>query len=348
MMRVALVLVLLLPASLSAQSRLGSTSDIAAIRAHRSGADVRWENKVGRALSELAILSIAREHDQPYEWSLHEMEAIAVGLDPAVIDVVRNRRPLTGIGDKEMTIIELAREIGAHRVTPETYSRALTTFTEPVLVDIVSLMGNYSATATRLSAVNQQLPPGWKQFLPLPFTPPADIRPDSRSRLTLMRTAAPAAAMPPPLYSRGMAPEGTGPQQIARHAGGLPSLRASQGQALIDIAGLVTAHAHHQQFDWTMTEMAARKDGVPASTIDIIRGGKPTAGLGEKDATVIEFGRQLFGRHYVEADLYARALRLFGERDLVDLVGVMAQHADEDTLLTAFDQAVPAGQARLP
>jgi hypothetical protein len=96
-----------------------------------------------------------------------------------------------------------------------------------------------------------------------------------------------------------------------------------------------------------MTEMAAQKDGVPAATIDIIRTRKPTTGLGEKEATVIEFGRQLFGKHYVEADLYARAVRLFGERDLVDLVGVMAQHADEATLLIAFDQRLPAGQQAL-
>ena len=347
MKRLVLVLALLLPASLSAESRLGATENLAAIRSHRSGADVRWENKVGRPLSELAILSVAREHDQPYEWSLHEMEAIAVGLDPAVIDIVRNRKPLAGIGDKEATIIEVAREISAHRLTPETYSRAVTTFGERVFVDIVTLMGNYSATATRLSAVNQQLPPGWKQFLPLPFTPPADIHPDSRSRLTLIRTPTPTATMPPALYSRNMAPEGTGPQQIARHSGGLPSLEASQGRALIDIAALVSARAHDQQYDWTMTEMAARKDGVPAATIDMIRTGKATTGLGDKEATVIDFGRQLFGKHFVDADLYARALELFGERDLVDLVGVMAQHADDAAVLTAFDQQLPAGQASL-
>src|SRR5689334_6189261 len=73
MMRASLILALaLLPASLSAQSRLGPTDGAAAIRSHRSGVDVRWENKVSRALSELAILATAREHDQPYEWSLHE------------------------------------------------------------------------------------------------------------------------------------------------------------------------------------------------------------------------------------------------------------------------------------
>ena len=344
MKHVVLILALLLPASLSAQSRLGSTDGAAAIRSHRSGVDVRWENKVGRALSELAILATAREHDQPYEWSLHEMEAIAVGLDPAVIEVVRNRKPLAGLPDKETTVIALAREIAAHRVTSETYSRALNTFGETTLVDVVSLMGGYAATATRLTAVNQQMPPGWKQFLPLPFTPPSDIHPDSRSRLPLIRTPAPAAANAPALYSRQLAPEGTGPGQIGRHGGGLKSLEASVGRPLIDVAALVTARAHNQLYDWTMTELAAQRDGVPSAVVDVIRTNKPATGIGEKETVVIEFGRELFGRHYVTADTYARALKVFGERDLIDLVGVMAQHADDAALLTAFDQQLPAGQ----
>src|SRR6266702_1858676 len=97
-MRASLILALLSVTSLSAQSRLGSTDEVTALRLHRSGVDVRWSSPVGRALTELAIISTAREHDQPYEWSLHEMEAIAVGLDPAVIDVVRHRKPLSVIG----------------------------------------------------------------------------------------------------------------------------------------------------------------------------------------------------------------------------------------------------------
>src|SRR5262249_11232796 len=241
------------------------------IRLHGSQGNVRFQSSVGRDLTELAILATAREHDQPYEWSLHEMEAIAVGLDPAIIDVVRNHKPLAGIPDKEATIIELAREIAAHRVTSETYSRALTTFGETTLVDIVSLRGGYAATATRLSAVNQQMPPGWKQFLPLPFTPPADVHADSRSRLALIRTPAPAPAMPRALYSRQLAPEGTGPGQIGRHGGGLKSLEASVGRALIDVAALVAARAHNQQYDWTITELAAQRDGVSSAVVDVIR-----------------------------------------------------------------------------
>ena len=153
--------------------------------------------------------------------------------------------------------------------------------------------------------------------------------------------------MPPPLYSRGMAPEGTGPAQIARHAGGLASLEASVGRPLIDVAALVAARAHDQQYDWTTTEVAAQKDAVSAATIDAIGNRKPTTGLGEKEAVVIDFGRELFSRHYVSAELYARALRILGERNVVDLVGVFAQHADDDALLTVFEQQLPAGQKPL-
>ena len=150
----------------------GSPQAVAAIRLHRSGVIVRWESPLGRALTELAILVSAREHDQPYEWSLHEMEGLAVGLDPAVIDLVRYRRPLTGLGEKESIIIEVGREIfGTHKLSSETYARALNILGKSNLVDIVDLIGSYTATGTRLTAVNQQMPPGWKQFLPLPFTP---------------------------------------------------------------------------------------------------------------------------------------------------------------------------------
>ena len=78
----------------------GVPQGVAAIKLHASGVDVRWASPLGRRLTELAIVAAARECDQPYEWSLHEMEAVAVGLDPAVIDLVRHHKPLTGVGER--------------------------------------------------------------------------------------------------------------------------------------------------------------------------------------------------------------------------------------------------------
>ncbi len=319
---------------------------VAAIRLHASGVDVRWVSPLGRQLTELAILVSAREHDQPYEWSLHEMEALAVGLDASVIDVVRHRRAVAGLAAKQAIVIDIGREIfGRHALGSDTYARALSILGKTDLVDIVSLMGNYAATATRLTAVNQQMPPTWKQLLPLPFTAPDDIHADSRSRLPYVK--AQAQATPGPLYSRGLAPEGTGPGHIGRHGSGMKLLEAGVGKRLMALAVLVTAREHHHQYHWTMSEIAARREGLDAGVIDVVRHGTPLSGLPEKDAAMIQFGRELFGNHTVSANTYARALKIFGERDLVDLVDLMARQVADVTLLTAFDQHLPAGQQPL-
>ena len=330
------------------QFKGGPLGGAAAIRLHGSQGNVRYQSSVGRDLTELAILTTAREHDQPYEWSLHEMEAIAVGLDPAVIDVVRHRKPLPGIGEKESAIVQAGREIfGKHKLSSETYARVLKLFGERDLVDLVDLMGNYAGTSARLTVFNQHMPPGWKQFLPLPFTPPDDIHPDSRSRLPLIQRPTPASATPAALYSRPLAPEGTGPAHIRRHGAGLKSLEASVGRRLMELAILVTAREHDLQYEWTMTEPAALKDGLEPAIIDLVRLRKPVTGLAEKDAALIELGREVFRKHLVSAETYARALKAFGERDLVDMVDFMAQHTADGVLLTAFDQQLPASEKPL-
>jgi 4-carboxymuconolactone decarboxylase len=109
----------------------------------------------------------------------------------------------------------------------------------------------------------------------------------------------------------------------------------------------VTAREHDQQYDWTMNELAARKDGLEPMIIDTVRDRKPLTALGQKEAAIIQFGRELFGRHMVAAETYGRALKVFGETDFVDLVDLMAQHSADATLLTAFDQYLPPGQKGL-
>jgi hypothetical protein len=344
-----------LPADVHADSRsrlpllvAGTAPGVPAIVAHGSGTVVRWEFALGRPLSELAILTVARELDQPYEWSLHEIEALAVGLEPAVIDLVRNRQPTTGIDVKQAVVIEMGREIlGEHALSPETYARAESLLGRTHLVDIVMLMAEYVEDGVRLTAFNQHMPPGWRQFLPLPFTQPDDIHPDSRSRLPYLRNERRSASATPALYGRGIAPEGTGPGQIMRRSRGLEALQASVGARLIRLAGLVEARELDDVYQWTLHEVAASDDGLEAAVVDVVRRRAPVAGLAERDAALIELGRELFGAHTVRPSTYARALELFGETDLVDLVNVFARHASDSIVLIAFDQQLPAGQEPL-
>jgi 4-carboxymuconolactone decarboxylase len=309
-----------------------------AIRLHASGVDVRWQSPLGRQLTELAILTSARAHDQPYEWSLHEMEALAVGLDRAVIDVVRHGRPVSGLTPQQAMIVEMGRELfGTHALSSATYARALGTLGKTDLVDIVSLMANYAGTATRLTAFNQQMPPTWAQLLPLPFSPPDDIHAESRSRLPYVKAAG-AEGTPGPLYSRGLAPEGTGPAHIRRHGSGMKLLEAGVGKRLMALTVLATAHEHHQRYHLTTSEAAARAEGVEASLVAVVRGDGPLTGLADEDAVIVQFIRELFREHNIGAATYARALKMFGERNLVDLVDLMGREVASATMLTAFDQ----------
>jgi 4-carboxymuconolactone decarboxylase len=317
------------------------------IRLHASPVmNLQMESPVGMDLSQVAILITGREHDQPYEWSLHEMQALSVSLDPAVIDVIRRNQPFEKLGEREAVIIQVGREVfRTHKLGSDTYAHALRVLGKTGLVDVVALMADYAGVCATLTAFNQQMPPGFKQFLPLPFTLPNDIHPDSRNRLPLLPSI--ASNPRPVLYSRPMVPEGTGPGQIRRHGAGVKSLMASIARRDVDLAILVTAREHDSQYDWTMNELAAAKDDIGASVIDVVRNRKPTAGLTEKDASLVEFGRELFAKHVVAGATYARVVKVFGERDLVDLVAVMGQHASEATMLAVFDQHLPDGQVPL-
>ena len=349
-----------LPADVNAESRNrlgtaapdpagGPAAAANAIRGAGTGLNARWESPVGRPLLELAILITAREHDAPFEWSLHEMEAVAVGLDPDVIDVVRNRESLTGLGDEDAVIIQAGREIyGEHHLSAETYRRAVDLFGEANFIDVVDLMARYAGTAGRLAAFNQHMPPGWPQFLPLPFTQPDDVDPQSRSRLPLLPAPEQTLRSTPSLYGRTLSPQGTGPGQIRGHGAGRESLEANVARPLLDLAILVTARAYDDQYTWTLTEPVAVENGLDAAVVDVVRSGGPVAGLGEKEAALVEFGRQLFGPHTVTSETYASALEAVGDStNLVDLVDLMAQHVSDAVLLIAFDQHLPAGMEPL-
>jgi 4-carboxymuconolactone decarboxylase len=120
------------------------------------------------ALVELSILAAVREMDGEYEWTAHEPAALKAGISPQVIDAVKYRKPLTGIDEKQATIIELGREaVGKHKVSSETFARALKLFGEHDLLNIVCLMGDYVSTAVLLNTFDQHVKPTDKPLLPI-------------------------------------------------------------------------------------------------------------------------------------------------------------------------------------
>src|SRR5436309_7656141 len=133
----------------------------------RVGEPVREMNRILRTevpleprLKELAILVTSRELDNQFEWTAHEPVALKEGLDPEVIDVVKYRKPTSGLGTKEALIIGLGRKLFRERkVDPETFAHALEAFGPRGIVELAALMGNYAGTAIMLNMVDQRLRP---------------------------------------------------------------------------------------------------------------------------------------------------------------------------------------------
>jgi 4-carboxymuconolactone decarboxylase len=115
------------------------------------------------------------------------------------------------------------------------------------------------------------------------------------------------------------------------------------GPQFFEISTLVPAREFNQQYEWTAHERGARRVGVAQEVIDVIKHGRPTSGLPEKDATAIEFGRAMLrGNRQVPPDLFAKMVSLFGERGTIEITMVMGDYAMTAMLLNAVDQQLPS------
>ena len=111
-----------------------------------------------------------------------------------------------------------------------------------------------------------------------------------------------------------------------------------------EVAILITAREMDSQFEWVAHEGEALKEGVPQSTIDVIKHRRGTEGVDATDALIIELGRQLWRDHKVKSETFAKLKDIFGPNKLVELVMLMGNYAGTAALLTAVDMQLHAGK----
>ena len=88
-------------------------------------------------------------------------------LSPVTIDVVKNHGDTENLPAEDAQIIEFGRQLFRDKkVAPEIFAALLERFGRQGMVDLVSLMANYAATALLLAAFDMQLPPGQEPLLP--------------------------------------------------------------------------------------------------------------------------------------------------------------------------------------
>ena len=125
------------------------------------------KSPVGPRYFQLAVLITAREIDQQYEWSSHELAGRRQGLEQSVIDVVKYNRDVAGLSDKDATVITFGRALfREHRVSSELWEKMVSHFGRQRTVQMMMIMGDYFRVGFMLNAVDQHLPPAREGLLP--------------------------------------------------------------------------------------------------------------------------------------------------------------------------------------
>jgi 4-carboxymuconolactone decarboxylase len=129
--------------------------------ATRLGETVRFNTIFPPKLSEIAILVTARHWTSHYEWFAHKRLALNGGMDPAIVDAIRDRRTPVFDDPKGQMIYDVAKSLHeGHGLSQTLYDEAVRVLTLRGLVEVIGLCGYYTMVSMTLNTFEFGLPEG--------------------------------------------------------------------------------------------------------------------------------------------------------------------------------------------
>ena len=199
----------------------------------------------------------------------------------------------------------------------------------------VLLLASLAAIAQAQTALPPDIHPVTLSRLP-PVTP-EDLDEEGRKLLAARPAATPG---PGPTHVTSYSPSG-------RSLGIPTGVDSPVGPRYFQLAVLIIAREIDQQYEWTAHEPAGRRQGLEQSVIDVVKYNRNVAGLADKDATLITFGRTLYREHKVSSELWQKMIGHFGRQHTVQLMMIMGDYFRVGFMMNAVDQHLPAGREAL-
>ena len=117
---------------------------------------------------------------------------------------------------------------------------------------------------------------------------------------------------------------------------------------LNEFAILITARHWNAQYEWFAHLPHALKGGLqPEVAADLAQGKRP-ANMQEDEAIVYDFCTELHVKKSVSDAMFATAVKKFGERGVVDLIGVSGYYTLVSMVLNVDRHPLPDGVEPLP
>jgi 4-carboxymuconolactone decarboxylase len=371
-------------------SRLGESRQLLALHSPATAAGLDrieqylfTESALSGRVAGLLALVTAREMNLVHEWRIREDAARASGLEPAVIDVIRNNGPVDALARDDAFLIDFGRQLFRNRhVRSETFAALVARLGRQDAFDAIMLLAYPAMAGILQRAVDRQPPADWNpaqlprianvgtppgrpgEFVPLAERPPLapDVYEDSYYRFPLLARAelTPRAqeifdrvvGADRPSTPRGpvgmtfLSAELVEPVQDINNA-----LRVNGvlGTRVAEIVIAATGREMNSQYQWTVHGAGAAQAGAGQTVLDAIRNDAPVAGLDGRDAIAITIARELFREETVRSETFAKAVDLFGTRGTIEIVALIGDYLMMTTVYNALGMRLrPDQEATLP
>ena len=181
---------------------------------------------------------------------------------------------------------------------------------------------------------------------------PADVYPESGSRVPLIQRA---EVDPERLaeYDEHVSADSTslaglyGPGGLRLHGSADDAVGDDLSGRLKELIRLIVSREMDQPVEWTLHEPVALEEGLEPEIIDVIRHDRALDGVPEREAAMIQLGREYYQTHKVTPETYARVLAAIGRRNLIDMCVLMGDYTETAVLLTVNDVHMPYGRPLL-
>jgi 4-carboxymuconolactone decarboxylase len=130
---------------------------------------------------------------------------------------------------------------------------------------------------------------------------------------------------------------------LVQQFGARMRFHSSLAPRLNEFAIIITARHWTAQYEWYLHKQAALRAGLNPAIVDAVAAGKRPASMQPDEETVYTFCSELLKTKHVSDATFHAAVKSFGERGVVDLVGVTGYYQLVSALLNVDRYPLPDG-----
>jgi 4-carboxymuconolactone decarboxylase len=132
---------------------------------------------------------------------------------------------------------------------------------------------------------------------------------------------------------------------LAQRMGEYLRFRSAIGHRLSELVILLVARRWTQQVEWHIHAPIALQAGIEPRVVQAIAEGRRPAEMSDDEAIVYDFCDELHANGSVTDLTYNRALTRFGEKGIIDMIGIDGYYTFLAMVMNATRTAVPEGKA---